>query len=162
MTIERGGAAVSIRVACRVWVPPLVYGGGALLLAVLWSTLDQSFFALCWLAVACVGVVEALWLRTFGTDLTSESAINRGLRRRVIPWQEVQAVVHHRRLGTWGVRLILENGKPVTLRAPTTYWGIGAVTYDRDFDRIGLWWLVHRGESWRPTSPEAPPLPVQG
>jgi hypothetical protein len=163
MTIDRGGASpvVSIRVPGRVWVGPLAYGGVWLLFAVLWSMIDQPFFALSWLTLGCVMVVTALWSRTFGVDLTRGCAIVRGFRRRVVPWHEVQAVVHHRRQGAWGVRLILESGKPVMLRAPTTYCGLGVAGYERDFDQIGQWWLACRGESWRPVCPEAPPLPVE-
>lgn len=103
-----------------------------------------------------------LWSRTLGVDLTRESANLHGSRRRSVPWQEVQAVVRYGRGGSTGVRLILEHGKPVTLRAPTTMWGLGAAQFDRDFHCIDQWWLAHRGESWRPARVETPPPPVQG
>ena len=64
--------------------------------------------------------------------------------------------------GSARVSLILESGERVTLRAPTTWWGLGDAQYDRDFHRIGQWWLAHRGQSWRPVRPEAPWPPVQG
>lgn len=103
-----------------------------------------------------------LWSRTLGVDLTRESANLHGSRRQSVPWQEVQAVVRYGRGGSTGVRLILEHGKPVTLRAPTTMWGLGAAQFDRDFHCIDQWWLAHRGESWRPARVETPPPPVQG
>lgn len=68
-------------------------------------------------------------------------------------------MVRYDQTGSSLVRLILENGKKVTLRAPTRIWGLGCAAYDRDFHRIGQWWLTHRGESWRPLLPEAPRNP---
>jgi hypothetical protein len=73
----------------------------------------------------------------------------------------VQAVVRYEQVGSWMVRLIPESGKPVTLRAPTSLWGFGGAAHERDFHRIGQYWLAHRGESWRPVRPEAPRLLVQ-
>jgi hypothetical protein len=61
-----------------------------------------------------------------------------------------------------GVRLILEDGMQVTLRAPRTQLGFGAAQFERDFQRIDQRWLAHRGESWRPEGAETPPPPVQG
>ena len=106
-------------------------------------------------------VAMALWALTWGVDLTSESANVRGIRRRSIPWREVQAVLRYEQAGSTSVRLIVENGKPATLRAPMKLWGLGGAAYDRDFHQIGQWWLSHRGESWRPLRPEAPRPPFQ-
>lgn len=64
------------------------------------------------------------------------------------------------RLGTWVVRLILESGELVRLRAPTCTWRSNAARYERDFHSIGECWLAHRGQSWRPLCPEAPRMPV--
>lgn len=128
-----------------------------LALAVFWATTDSRWPAvgLVWLTLACVFVGEALWVRTLGVTLTPEAAQVRGVRSRSVPWQEVQAVVRHGQGGTWRVRLITDDGRHVTLRAPTTYWGIGRAQYDRDFHRIGQWWLSHRGRSGTPTCPAA-------
>ena len=79
-----------------------------------------------------------------------------------LPWQQVQAVLRFDELGSRRVCLILESGRRVNLRAPTTVLGFGAARYEQEFHRIGQWWLAHRGQSWRPLRPEAPPLPVQG
>ncbi len=114
------------------------------------------------LVFACLLAAEGLWIRTFGVDLTQESANIRGLRRSTVPWREVQAVVCRSQLGTGRVSLILESGKRLTLRAPTSSLGFGGARYERDFHRIGQWWLAHRGMSWRPVRPEAPQLPAQG
>ena len=107
-------------------------------------------------------VAMTLWAMTWGVDLTPESANVRGIRRRSIPWREVQAVLRYEQAGSTSVRLILENGKPATLRAPMRFLGLGGAAYDRDFHQIGQWWLSHRGESWRPLRPEAPRPPLQG
>jgi len=106
-------------------------------------------------------VAMTLWGLTWGVDLTPESANVRGIRRRSIPWREVQAVLRYEQAGSTSVRLILENGKPATLRAPMRFLGLGGAAYDRDFHQIGQWWLSHRGESWRPLRPEAPRPPFQ-
>jgi hypothetical protein len=161
MTLQRGAvdADVKIRVPRHVWLPRLVMGVAFLVLgaAAVWrhGPLDGPY----WLAIGGIGVAAALWARTLGVDLTGESANLRGFCRRSLPWQEVQAVVRYGN-GSMGVRLILEHGKRVTLRAPRTDGIFGAAQFDRDFHRIDQWWLAHRGESWRPANAETPP--VQG
>jgi hypothetical protein len=105
-------------------------------------------------------LVEAWWLATFGVDLTPELARIRGLRRRNVPWNDVQAVIPCERFGSRVVQLILENGESVMMRAPSTSLGVGRARYERDYNRIGQWWLAHRGESWRPLRPEAPRPPA--
>jgi len=160
---------VEIRTRRGVWIQQLVMGGCWLAIGVAMMSVERepttrqlSFISLWWMGLGFDFVAQGLWLRTVGVDLTPELAKVRSLRRRNIPWPEVQAVVHHRRLGVWSVRLILENGEAVRLRAPTLSWeGFGAAAYERDFHQIGQWWLAHRGESWRPVRPEAPRLPFQ-
>jgi hypothetical protein len=68
-------------------------------------------------------------------------------------------VTRHEEFGQRTVQLILENGKPVRLRAPVSVWGMGGPAYEGDVHRIGQWWQSHRGESWRPLLPEAPRNP---
>jgi hypothetical protein len=163
MTVEQSAveAVVKIRTRRRDWMRWFPFAGFQLALAVGWMWLNQPYFALVWLAFSCASVAEALWLKAVGVDLTGESADVRGLRRRQVPWAEVQTVVQHRRFGSWSVRLILMSGEVVTLRAPTTGWGSGGAEYERDFHRIGKWWLAHRGESWRPVRKEEPQPPAQ-
>ena len=158
MTADQGMAEadVKIRTARHSWMHLFVFGGIWLVFAIFWATTDRHFFALSWLVLGCASIVKALSLRTMGVDLMPESANVRGVRGRSVSWKDVQAVVRHRRQGTWGVRLILESGKPVRLPAPTTWSGFGGAQYEQDFHRIGQWWLAHRGESWRPLCPEAP------
>lgn len=163
MTIERdaGFTVVKIRTPRYTLIQPILTTGLFLAFAAsAWNGGDQIGLARVWLAAAGVIVATALWSLTWGIDLTPESANVRGVRRRSIPWQEVQAVISHEQLGSRTVQLIPEQGRRVQLRAPTNTWGWGRPAYERDFHRIGQWWLAHRGESWRPVRPEAPRLPV--
>jgi hypothetical protein len=120
----------------------------------------RPLFGVLYLVSGSAEVAVAFYLRSRGTVLTRESVVVRGVRRRSIPWPEVQAVIAARQ-GEWHIRLILGSGESVVLRAPRSAVGLGVRRYERDFHRIGQWWLVHRGESWRPVQPEAPPLTVQ-
>jgi hypothetical protein len=162
MTVQQGAAEadVKIRTATREWI--LLAGAGCIAFAsaAFSSARDLPVVTLP-LLMGCVFVAEALWTRSFGVDLTQESANIRGVRRRSIPWHQVQAVLREDQFGSARVSLILESGKRVLLRAPTTWWGVGDAGYERDFHRIGQWWLAHRGESWRPVRPEAPWPPAQ-
>lgn len=165
MTIEHHAAEddVEIHTSRLFWVPTFALGGWELVFgaADLWLGAPR-FVALGNLVVGCLMVSMALSVRTHGVDLTPQSAKLRGLRRRSVPWQDVQAVLRYQPHGDLFVRLILEDGKPVTLRAPATLLGFGGANYERDFHRIGQWWLAHRGPSWRPVRAEAPHLPPQG
>jgi hypothetical protein len=164
MTKEKGAAeaGVKIRVARFDWMWILAFGGIWFAATAQGGMRESPEFSTWRLVLGFAFLAEALWVRSFGIDLTRESAIVRGVRRRSIPWQEVQAVLCHSQLGSGRVSLVLENGTRLTLRAPTTYLGIGRARYERDFHRIGQWWLAHRGESWRPARMEAPWSPVQG
>lgn len=152
---------VKIRTPRIYWMWPLVIAGFCFVFAAGQVALGWSWLAACWLATGGLGVGTGLWIRTRGVDLTPESVIVHSVRRRNIPWQDVQAVVQYQRHDAWGVRLILESGKPVTLRVPATWSGFGRAQYEREFHRIGQWWLAHRGEAWRPVRAEAtrPPAP---
>jgi hypothetical protein len=167
MTIEQrvGQAVVKIRPSRYALIQPVV------LLTLLIPTtffnntafVDDSLGQVLTLGLRCMWVLVVamtLWGMTWGVDLMPESANVRGIRRRSIPWREVQAVLRYEQAGATSVRLILENGKPVTLRAPARLWGLGGAAYDRGFHQIGQWWLAHRGESWRPLRPEAPRSPL--
>jgi hypothetical protein len=148
----------TIRTSRGYWVCFIVLGVISLALSAgdLWLA-AQPTFAVVKLATGCLWILAGLLIRSFGVDLTPGSAMVRGLRRRSVPWSQVQAVVQHRGMdGTWCVQLILESGGPVTLKAPTTWGGFGGPGYARDFHRVGQWWLAHRGESRQPLHPEAP------
>jgi hypothetical protein len=156
-------------------------GAGFCAFATVNMTQGDAWLTRGWLAVGCVYLATPWVMWTFGVDLTPESANVRGFRRRAVPWARVQAVVSHKKSnGALVVRLFLENGKPVTLPYPTTrrpawatawassawpwarrlypriLWRNADARYARDYERIGQWWLAHRGESWRPVRPAAP------
>jgi hypothetical protein len=116
-------------------MPFFVFGGFWLVLAAVEMAAGQPALTLQWVVLGVIVIAEAFWIRTFGVDLTRESAMVRGLRRRSVLWQEMQAVVRLRRLEGWVVRLIPDSGRPVTLRAPTSLWGLGEVEYERDVQR---------------------------
>lgn len=164
MTTEEGVAQahLAIRTSRYQWVSMFVSAGVWLAIASveLWLV-ARPLLALLTLATGCLWLAAGLLIRSFGVDLTPGSAVVRGLRRRSVPWSQVQAVVQHQAKGTWSVRLILESGQPLTLPAPTAWGGFGGPGYERDFHRIGQWWLSHRGEPWRPLRPEAPALSFQ-
>lgn len=102
-------ALVKIRMPRSYWIWALVF-------AVFWCAFaaDQyllppgrvapgwSWLAGAQLAVGCLLVGQALWIRALGVDLTPESANVRSFRRRNIPWQDVQAVVRYQRHSGWG------------------------------------------------------------
>ena len=152
--------------------PAIAWGvpgaAGATLLAVAWllSTLPRSasLSGLSWslVVIGSPGVAEALWLRTCGVDLLPEHALVRCVRRRVVPWRDVQAVVRRPGKRWWLVQLVLDSGKPVTLRAPMLLISMDfgrtrrVAAYEQDYHRIGQWWLAHRGPSWRESLGGAP------
>jgi hypothetical protein len=174
MSVENGvtEAAVRIRTPRMTWIPLLVAALVILAMRVLewvapagpspggsWTTGDNFP-----LVVGGVFVLEALLIRSFGLDLTPESANVHGLRRRRVPWSQIQAVLCYRAMGADRVALVLDSGERVVLRMPATYWGSGPATaarYQEDFHRLGQWWLAHRGPTWRPVRPEAPLAPAQ-
>jgi hypothetical protein len=159
MTVEQGVADgdVKIRTTGRLWIWYVVMGGINLAMAVGYGTGGRPWFALVWLVLGCCNVGLGCARRTFGIDLTPDSAVVRGFRRRTVPWREVQAVVRHdKSTGSSLVRLILENGEPVTLRFPTSLRSQWDRESKGDFQRIDQWWQEHRGDSWRPVHPQAP------
>ena len=160
MSVEHSVAeeTVRIRTSRLNWI--VMFVGGLFLVAIQalqWGSRGGD------LGLTVVGgmlVGESLWMSGFGVDLTPEFANVRGLRRRHVRWDQVQAVQCFRQLGTDRVCLVLENGQVVNLRAPSISWGLSAARYERDFHRIGQWWMAHRGQSWRPIRPEAPGAPT--
>lgn len=156
MTIEQGvgQVVVTIRTSRDTLLQPFAMAGMCFVIA----ASDPRGLAPLWLMGLAI-VAQALWALNWGVDLTPESANLRGIRRRSIPWQEVQAVVRYGPSGSLMVKLILEDGKHVRVPAPRGVWGFGGAGFDRDFERIGQGWLVHRGESWGPVRPAAPRPP---
>ena len=163
-------ATVRIRTPRMGWMPLLAVGLVFLAMRALewivpagpspggpWSSGDNGLLVMC-----SVFVLESVLIRSFGIDLTPESANVRGLRRRRVPWSQIQAILGYRQMGADRVALVLDGGERVVLRMPATYLGSGAATdvkYGEDFHRLGQWWLAHRGPCWRPVRPEAPGAP---
>ncbi|WP_181802192.1 hypothetical protein [Streptomyces shenzhenensis] len=91
--------------------------------------------------------------RSFGITLTPSEAVVHSLRRRPIPWSDVQAVQIESLLGSRAVVIYEAGGRATRLRAPST----GFLSWDRGFEEkfhtIGRWWLDHRGPDWIPVPP---------
>nr|WSY53555.1 hypothetical protein OG999_27815 [Streptomyces sp. NBC_00886] len=106
-----------------------------------------------WVALLALDVVLPSY---FGITLTPSAAVVRNLRRRTIPWADIQGVQIESILGTRSVVLHEADGRRTRLRAPFT----GFLAWDRHFEEkfhvIGRWWLDHRGPDWTP----APPPPT--
>ena len=161
MTIGQGAAEADVRIrAGRLTGMLVLVAGGIMLLNAAVAVTQGKSWSM-WVFVGCFIVAEGLWIWSFGVVLTPEFVKVRGIFRRSIPWRDVQAVIRFDQLGSRRVGLILERGEPVNLRAPQSTWGFGRAAYERDFQRIGQFWLANRGESWRPVRPEAPRLPAQ-
>jgi hypothetical protein len=164
MSVEQGvtEATVRIRTPRLGWMMLLVSGLAILATQALEWVVPRGGDNTSTVLLTVLGsgqVGEAVWMRTFGIDLTPQLANVRGIRRRSVPWSQVQAVLGYRHMGADRVALVLDSGERVVLRMPATYWGSGAATdvkYREDFHRLGQWWLAHRGPSWRPVRPEAP------
>jgi hypothetical protein len=150
---------VRIRTSRRVWIWYFLVAVPILLLALGQVWVGWPEIALGYLLAASLWFALGLWVRTRGVDLTQECVVVHAIRRRSIPWAQVQAVLRRvEPLGTWDIQLVLDTGERVVLRLHTTVWGSGGAEYERNFHRIGQWWLAHRGASWRPERPEAPTL----
>ncbi|MFE1886521.1 YdbT family protein [Streptomyces diastatochromogenes] len=91
--------------------------------------------------------------RPFGITLTPSAAIVHNLRRRTVPWLNVQAIQIESLFGSRTVVIYEAGGRRTRLRAPIT----GFLSWDRDFEEkfhtIGRWWLEHRGPDWAPVPP---------
>ena len=160
MTLAQAApAGVRLRTPRRDWVPLFVAGVSQLVLATWWWLLPDPVDLRVWLPVSQLAfgtllTAEGLLLSTFSIDLTPDAAIVRGLRRRVIVWSDLQGVVSRQRLGsTWVVQLVPAQGRPITLRAATSWGGFGVTTHVQQFHQIGQWWLAHSGPTWRPKAP---------
>ncbi|MEV7326349.1 hypothetical protein [Streptomyces sp. NPDC093970] len=94
--------------------------------------------------------------RRLGVSLTPSAAIVYNLRRRTVPWSNVQAIHVESLLGSQTVVIYEAGGRCTRLRAPIT----GFLNRDRDFEEkfhsIGRWWMDHRGPDWVPVPPPEP------
>jgi len=92
MSVERGVTEATVRMRTpRVGWMMLLVAGALWSLGSLIPNPDGNWDPFP-LVLGAVFVGESLWMRTFGIDLTPESANVRGIRRRSVPWSQVQAV----------------------------------------------------------------------
>lgn len=100
----------------------------------------------------------------FGITLTPSAAVVHNLRRRTIPWSDIQAIQVQSTAGIKSIVLHEANGRSTELRAPTT----GFLSWDRHFNEklhtMETWWQTHRGPDWTPIPPppawwNTPPTP---
>jgi hypothetical protein len=125
----------------RPWLLLIVVGVGYLALTYLNVTSVRPRQALGYVALGGCYVPLVWAIRSVGVDLTSESLVVRGFRRRPVPWLDVHDIVSHvSSSGTSVVRLILGNGESVTLPYPRILWGEDGAQYERDLRRIEQCW----------------------
>ncbi|KUJ58470.1 hypothetical protein AB0N87_39190 [Streptomyces sp. NPDC093228] len=113
------------------------------------------------------GVLVPLLLitsRPFGITLTPSAAVVHNLRRRTIPWSNVQAIQVDSLFGSRTVVLYEAGGRRTRLRAPITGFPSVDRRFEEKFHTIGRWWLDHRGPDWVPVPPPTvhwggPPAP---
>ncbi|MEW2401725.1 hypothetical protein [Streptomyces sp. NPDC046862] len=89
----------------------------------------------------------------FGITLTSSAAVVRNLRRRTIPWSNVQAIHIEPYMGTRRLVLYEAGGRRTPLRAPITGFLAWDSGFEEKYHTIGRWWLAHRGPDWTPVPP---------
>jgi len=157
-TTQTGPATVRLRTPRRDWLPLLLAGVLWLALAA-WSGIflepvgPVAGLPVFQLVLGGLLTAEAALLSTFGVDLTPEAAIVRSFRRQTIAWSDLQGVVSTQRFGgAWVIQFVPAQGRPITLRAGTSWFGFGVATHVRQFHQVGQWWLAHRGPDWRPAS----------
>ena len=139
----KDSASPGRRIRSPVWTyAPMALAGSL-------ATADGTIFNdPLFLTVGAVFIVESLILRWFGITLTAYGAIVHNLRRRRIPWSEVQRITREPLWGTQRVVLWTPNGRQ-PLRAPMTQWfGLGAERFERDYHAISEFWLTYRGPDW--------------
>ncbi|MGV8847022.1 hypothetical protein [Tessaracoccus sp.] len=89
-------------------------------------------------------VAAAFWISTFGIRLNPQSLQVIGIRRRTIPWTQIQTITTVTRYRELQVKLTLTNGTHVRLRAPSTILaGHRTTQYNRDLHTIQQYWHNH-------------------
>ena len=92
-------------------------------------------------------------LLPFWVTLTPSAAIAQNLRRRTIPWSNVQAIQIESFFGSRTVVIYEAGGSCTRLRAPITGFLSRDRSFEEKFHTIGRWWLDHRGPDWAPVPP---------
>ena len=110
-----------------------------------------------WIVLLVLGTLPP----SLGVTLTPSGAVVHNLRRRTIPWADIQAIGIESVLGTRSIVLHETNGRRTELSAPRS----GFLAWDRHFEEkfhvIGEWWMNHRGPDWTPTPPPPSPSPTR-
>lgn len=98
-------------------------------------------------------LVGTLLGRGQSVALTREAIVISTVRRRTIPWSQIQGILVDRALGQRTIVVCEADGRRTRLPTPTG----GAFSWDPRFDEkfhtIGRWWLDHRGPGWLPSAP---------
>jgi len=138
MTIRQDPAEAMVRTrpAGPLWIA--FFGLGAAIIVAAATTDGGLLVTLLELAVGAFNLAVGLALRIIGVDLRSEFVVVRNVRRRSVPWPEVQAVISHDDSGNASVSLIFDNDGPLTLAYPPG-GPKGNAECERDFQRINEW-----------------------
>lgn len=103
-----------------------------------------------WIAMP---VVNLLLSPRFGITLTPSAAVVRNLRRRTIPWRNVQAIHVEPYMGTRRLVIYEAGGRRTPLRAPITGFLAWDGGFEEKYHAVVRWWLDHRGPDWTPVPP---------
>lgn len=153
MILDQGTAEAGVKIrqprSRRPWTRTLVTAGAGLALAGSALAKGHTGIALAYVLLVCCAVPLNMAAQNIGVDLTPEFAVIRWLRRRTVPWAQVQAVVSHDKPdGSSAVWLMLEKGEPVKLRYPKTLMRKGNDQYEQELKLMEQWWVEHRGQAW--------------
>lgn len=94
-------------------------------------------------AFAVISVMQARW----GSDLTPEALVVRGITTRVIPWSEITGIETGSVLGTTLIRVRRANGSRTQMRAPLTGFLQRDPEFPAKFTQIEGCWREHGGDA---------------
>lgn len=103
-----------------------------------------------WIAMPLFGLLLS---PRFGITLTPSAAVVHNLRRRTIPWPNVQAIQIEPYQGTRRVVVYEAGGRRTPLRAPVTGFLAWDGGFEEKYHTVVRWWLDHRGPDWAPVPP---------
>jgi hypothetical protein len=88
--------------------------------------------------------------------------VRSGYRTHTIPAADIQAVTLDRVLGSRVVTVWIRTGKARRASAAGRTDGVFRQHFERDWRRIGDWWLASRGTDWQPGVPQWWPYGTAG
>jgi len=122
------------------------------------GVLDANVSVKMMVGLVVVGCAQCLLPGTaFGVVLTPWAVEVDNLRRRTIPWSQIQVVRVERTLGTRTVVLYETSGRRTRLHVPATGFLFWDKRFEEKFHTIGRRWLDHRMVDQAP-----PPVPHPG